>query len=327
MIAQYSGVLILVKFMGLLSMVASLFIIRHVLKRLLKKRRNDQPDADSGMRSRFQHSVDIFVSKITLTQSIMLCLSCGDFISSFFVPFLSTWMVPKDIDLVWASGNVYTCTAQGYLSVMFFGLSVFSNASLAVSHCLVVRCGWKDEEKKRRRIAFTVTPFVCAFVFSIVPLIWQNYNYNGGFYCDISASPIDCDDSGSQIECIRGLNSRKVLLFAQLIPFLIAFLVIIASVSLLCHAVWMQERRMDRYAVSTTQHPSRVLTSQTTYQGIWYIAAFGITWVPWYCYAFDEVTGGGVVDLLDYLHVFTKPLQGLLNSLVYFRPKYLSKSE
>lgn len=188
----------------------------------------------------------------------------------------------------------------------------------------MVRCGWKDDEKKRLRLAFTITPFICALVLSVIPLIWQNYNYNGGFYCDISALPIGCNQRGSEIECIRGFNSRKVLLFVQLIPFVIAFVVIIVSVSLLCHAVWMQERRMDRYSVSTIQPPTRVLTLQTTYQGIWYIAAFGITWIPWYCYAFDEVTGGDVADLFDYLHVFTKPLQGLFNSMVYFRPKYLS---
>ena len=32
----------------------------------------------------------------------------------------------------------------------------------------------------------------------------------------------------------------------------------------------------------------------------------------------------GVHDILDYLNIFTKPMQGLLNSLVYFRPKYLA---
>jgi hypothetical protein len=59
-----------------------------------------------------------------------------------------------------------------------------------ISDCLVVVYSWRDNEKQRRRIAFTLTPFICAFIFSIIPLIWQNYNYNGGFYCDISAYPI-----------------------------------------------------------------------------------------------------------------------------------------
>jgi ABC-type uncharacterized transport system permease subunit len=59
-----------------------------------------------------------------------------------------------------------------------------------ISDCLVVIHNWRDDEKQRKRIAFTLTPFICAFIFSVIPLIWQNYNYNGGFYCDISASPI-----------------------------------------------------------------------------------------------------------------------------------------
>jgi hypothetical protein len=86
---------------------------------------------------------------------------------------------------------------------------------------------------------------------------------------------------------------------------------------------------MSRYTFRGAGTPVRreqsgVLTRHTTYQGIWYIAAFGITWIPWYFYAFDEVTGEGTIDLFDYMHLFTKPLQGLLNALVFFRPKYLT---
>ena len=81
---------------------------------------------------------------------------------------------------------------------------------------------------------------------------------------------------------------------------------------------------MDKYTLSGHQEPSRRLTNETSYQAIWYIVAFGIAWIPWYCYVFDEITGYGVHDVLDYLHIFTKPMQGLLNSLVFFRPRYLS---
>lgn len=88
MIAQYPIPLIIVKCLGLLSMIASSFIIRHILKRLFKTQHSVSGD---GVVSTIQSSV----SKVTLTQSIMLCLSCGDLISSFFVPFLSTWMVPR----------------------------------------------------------------------------------------------------------------------------------------------------------------------------------------------------------------------------------------
>ena len=200
----------------------------------------------------------------------------------------------------------------------------FLRASFLFSDCLVVLYSWKDDEKQRRRIAFTLTPFLCALVFSVIPLIWQNYNYNGGFYCDISASPIGCNTWEPEIECTRGPNSLMVLLFVQLIPFMVAFLVIIVAISLLCYTVWKQERTMDKYTLRGQQEPSRRLTTETSHQAIWYIVAFGIAWIPWYAYAFDEITGYGTHDVLDYMHIFTKPMQGLLNSLVFFRPKYLS---
>lgn len=154
-------------------------------------------------------------------------------------------------------------------------------------------------------------------------------NYNGGFYCDISAAPLGCDYNTSEIDCVRGANASTILLYVELIPFMLAFVVITVAVSLLIDAVHKQEKRMSRYTFRGAGTPVRreqsgVLTKQTTYQGIWYIAAFGITWIPWYFYAFDEVTGEGTIDLFDYMHLFTKPLQGLLNALVFFRPKYLT---
>ncbi len=42
-------------------------------------------------------------------------------------------MVPSFINVAFASGNVASCTVQGLFSYFFYGLSVFSNASLAVA--------------------------------------------------------------------------------------------------------------------------------------------------------------------------------------------------
>jgi hypothetical protein len=76
-------------------MTASSLIIRHILKRLLKRETVNRPVTHDSLSRRISHGVVMIVSKVTLTQSIMLCLSCADLISSFFVPVMSTWMVPK----------------------------------------------------------------------------------------------------------------------------------------------------------------------------------------------------------------------------------------
>ena len=53
--------------------------------------------------------------------------------SSFFVQFLSTWMVPSFAPVEMANGSVTSCTVQAYFGYLFYGLSAFSNASLAAS--------------------------------------------------------------------------------------------------------------------------------------------------------------------------------------------------
>lgn len=118
-IPQYPALLIVVKSLGLLSMIASSLIIRHILKRLIGKRGNND-SASAGIWSSIR-SFQVIASEITLTQSIMLCLSCGDLISSFFVPFLSTWMVPKVrqyLDSCCAAGAVLM-HLQRYCDVSF----------------------------------------------------------------------------------------------------------------------------------------------------------------------------------------------------------------
>lgn len=66
---EYSGFLIFVKFLGLFSMLASSFIMRDVIHRL----RRVTSSTAGGTASWRQ--------KISLTQSIIFCLSIGDFFS------------------------------------------------------------------------------------------------------------------------------------------------------------------------------------------------------------------------------------------------------
>jgi hypothetical protein len=129
-----------------------------------------------------------------------------------------------------------------------------------------------------------------------VPLFGQNYNYNGIFFCDISGSPLGCNyhdeiavaGGGSGEECARGAGSREMLLYVGVIPFMVAFVIIIVAVSQLIYSVLKQERRMDRFRVvggeeeRSRTSSQRKLTAQATKQGIYYVGAFGFCWIPWY---------------------------------------------
>ena len=174
-------------------MIASGFIIRDITRKLYSR-----PGA--------------FLKKVSLTQSILIVLSIGDFggwvkssaqidenllyniltislwiayYRAFFVQFISTWMVPFHSQLLGSVGSQQSCVAQGFLSTFFYSLSALSNASLAVAYCLIVRLGWKDKDKSKNRLPFVLTPFLISIVLAVAPLFGSNYNYNAGYSCYI----------------------------------------------------------------------------------------------------------------------------------------------
>mmetsp|Transcript_7297 Transcript_7297/g.10802 ORF Transcript_7297/g.10802 Transcript_7297/m.10802 type:complete len:398 (-) Transcript_7297:155-1348(-) len=299
-------VLIFIRLFGLVSMIASGFIIRDITRKLYNR-----PGA--------------FLKKVSLTQSILIVLSIGDFGGAFFVQFISTWMVPFHSQLLGSVGSQQSCVAQGFLSTFFYSLSALSNASLAVAYCLIVRLGWKDKDKSKNRLPFVLTPFLISIVLAIAPLFGSNYNYNAGYSCYISGAPAGCEfDPNPQETCTRGAQARNMLLVAGLIPTLVAFFILTVAVVLLIHAVLVQERRMDQYQRAGR---SRKMTMESFYQGMFYIGAFAISWIPWLVYGFKEYIFASVHKPSYFVMLAVTPLHGVMNAGVYFRPRLKAERE
>jgi hypothetical protein len=90
---------------------------------------------------------------------LLLGMSIADISSSFWLA-LSTWPIPEETGILWASGNTMTCTFQGFFTQ--FGISSpLYNASLSIYYLLVIRYGWTEEQMQR------IEPFLHG-----VPLLW-----------------------------------------------------------------------------------------------------------------------------------------------------------
>jgi hypothetical protein len=90
---------------------------------------------------------------------LLLGMSIADLSSSFWLA-LSTWPIPEETGILWASGNTMTCNFQGFFTQ--FGItSPIYNASLSIYYLLVIRYGWKEEQLK------SIEPFLHG-----VPLLW-----------------------------------------------------------------------------------------------------------------------------------------------------------
>lgn len=89
---------------------------------------------------------------------LLLGISVSDMSSSFSLA-LSTWPIPRNLGVLWASGNSNTCSVQGFMNHLGI-IATFYNVSLNVYFLLVIRYGWKAT-------VLFVEPFLHA-----IPLVW-----------------------------------------------------------------------------------------------------------------------------------------------------------
>mmetsp|Transcript_23735 Transcript_23735/g.50810 ORF Transcript_23735/g.50810 Transcript_23735/m.50810 type:complete len:358 (-) Transcript_23735:782-1855(-) len=294
--------ILLMKTGGLLSMIASHFIARDVFRRYHRGER------------------------IRLTSKIVFELSVANFWASFFSAFMSTWMVPKESGAYQAAGNTASCSAQGFLNNFLYGLVVLMNTILALTYCIIVKRGRRDEARSRRSLLLILglPPTIC-FLLACKPLFDKAYNYTDFYVCGIAEHPLGCLSENSNLECTRGSNAREIKI-TRFTCICLANTTIVVSVCVLIAHVISTERRMTSDSTNVTENTYRSM--KVTWQGICYVAAFWFSWGPWYIWQWIRITSGMLTmkdfdnKALLYIISITHPLQGVANAYVYFRPRY-----
>ena len=107
---------ILPKISGTLSCIGSALVGRHIAKKGLKE--------------------------VSLTSHMLFRISIVDFICSFFVYFLSSWMAPRGT-LAYAAGNQATCDVQGFVFVfelIYFATAYTELAAICECHQKMLSC-------------------------------------------------------------------------------------------------------------------------------------------------------------------------------------------
>ncbi len=251
--------------------------------------------------------------EISLPNAILLRISIVDIIASFFVYFLSFWMVPKGTPHVrFASGTDGTCALQGWSDI--FSMTYFATAytQSSVLYWLIVTKGWTKEQMNQNRIrwSFNLPPILAALCFSIPPLFLNFYNPTN-FYCTLHGSP--------------GAWNTEAAVYGYML--LGNILVAIFMCLLVCH-VYKQEKKSDKY-LSKGQDKNRTNTTNTSWQGVRFAAAYLIPYVMFYlifiCHVArvdtKQLSTGGVQFVGAWLAIIT-PMLGVFNAGVYFWPRY-----
>jgi len=318
---------LIMKVVGTLSMFASYFIIRDIVIRYYRRER------------------------IRLTSKVIFELSIGDFFGSIFSAFMGTWMVPRESGAYMATGTMASCTAQGFLTALFYGIAITMNAVLAITYYQLVKNEREDGTRTKRstRLILALPPLI-PLLLSIFPLINHGYNYTDMSVCGIGEFPLGCLVFPEDLPCTKG-TSAMPMTYIQLGFILLINIIIVGSVGLMISHVMSKDRKMnkststnnlattsnsnslnDEYAINHVgNNNSSNKTSKFLWQGIWYVASFQIAWFPWYVWQWIRITDEGDASPLGsyesvsllYILSITHPSQGFLNSLVFFRPSYL----
>ena len=248
-------------------------------------------------------------------------------LSSSVAWFFTTWPIPRDTQGVYgAVGTQGTCTAQGFFA-QFSISSVMYNASLSVYYVLVIVYGWSE-----RRIV-KIEPYIHLHAMSwglgtgLAGIGLTLFN-QVGWDCWLSAYPLGCteswkSDDGVATTCTRGDNGS----IYQWAFYYAPLWVVIVAVMLLMRSVYMTVRKQEiamekRQSVLNDDRVRMKKSRQIAIQAAYFVGAFYVTWFFPTIFQLVLVTSGRVYFELLFLTAFFVPIQGLLNLIVFLRPKY-----
>jgi hypothetical protein len=318
-ILDSSGHRTFLRIAGILTVICAGYIIQDVVK-------------DAGRR------------KATKNRIILLMSVC-DFLNQLFHSVIGSAMVPKDTGVPGAAGNQISCDVQGFVAYVGGAASGLYNVSLAICYLLMVRYRYTDEQLRKLEPYFLYPPIIMCLLMSIAGLPFQIYNFGGNLTCFIGASPIDCNNIESPVECERGKMYMYWNYANAVVIFLAACTISFCMIKIYL-AVLQQDRSGDwfRFPASsntissstngissraTTRannnvndrhsnaNPSRELSNMIRMQGLWYSVAFFLSFFPLMLYFIWKITA------FYLLAFFTFNLIGFTNAVIYIRPRFL----
>mmetsp|Transcript_26122 Transcript_26122/g.52498 ORF Transcript_26122/g.52498 Transcript_26122/m.52498 type:complete len:493 (+) Transcript_26122:185-1663(+) len=302
-------------FTGTLSMIGSGLIIHQVLR-------------SPKNRNRVYHR-------------LLLAMSICDFNTSFWY-FLSTWPIPAGTSNVFApSGTQASCTAQGFF--IQFGIATpLYNAALAFYYLLTIRYQWREKRMKKAERYLLAVPLVWASGTSLAALGMTLFN-NANLWCWISSVPLGCKGSlrnDGVNDCERGNNQwiyRWIFFYG---PLWTAILLSGVAMLLTYFSVAQTEKASSKWKNNDTfkyeptdsalrkkkekEESDRKHSKQVSSQAFYYLMAFFLSWTPATLTRLIQMVSFKTYYPLILLMAITNPMQGLLNYLVYMRPRWLA---
>jgi len=228
-----------------------------------------------------------------------------------------------------AIGNRATCNIQGLgFDIGIFG-SLLYTTMLSIYFVMVVVYS-KPEDAKRIEPFFHVISIFIPLGFGILTLMTKNYN-DSGTGCWIVSYPLNCTDPHNDVECIRGEHAYEHAWVLHGIANTFCILIVIAC---MVRLVWFMRKRlekMNKYGanefgtkVNKTEskkqrnglRKSKNEQQKMFTQAMLYIGSLILSYM--FCYAYEMKRNNFWLYLLE---VTLLPLQGIMNFLIFIRPR------
>lgn len=264
---------------------------------------------------------------------LLFGLAISDIIASVGLS-LSTWPIPEESTYAWgAIGNIQSCEFQGFLIQIGLATTLY-NAFLSIYYVLLVRFNWRAESRQMKtfeEVAHSLAVLL-GLGTAVASLVLNLYN-DANLFCWIAPHPLDCENSITAEDgvgtCVRGDNAwvyRMSFYFSWLWA---SAIVVTLSMGILCHAVYQQSKKMDRYRQEGESTNSWRRMRSVTVQSSLYILAFVVTALPVSVARIMQAKYNCTSTFfpLSLTTVTFFPLQGFWNALIYIRPRYLRYKE
>lgn len=233
---------------------------------------------------------------------------------------LPSQAVPEDTsNVVGAAGSIETCTAQGWLNLMFSQSVAVYYASLGVYSFFAIKNSFKQESFRWIEKWIHLAAFVFPFTLCTVVTAHKSFNPRGTG-CFIAASPYLCEKVDEE-ECERGGTLSDVFIgifaFGNIILYLI-----VPPLAMMLIGCWIkrtikeaeQSVGMRQIIVSARKNMMQDLMKQI---GL-YLLAFWLTYIcPMANGIVEAVTGAPLVNLMIIGNCMSS-LQGAILTAVYF---------
>ncbi len=295
---------------------------------------------------------------------LLLGLCIADTSYSFSMSFFNA-LVPSEIDyFIWnASGNLATCTLQGFFWAIGISGSVCYNCALNLYYLAVLKFEKRDAYIRSKLEPFLHgVPIVVALVYAIGMLAGEHLNPDDGGTCSKTVyQPFHCigmedgeirDEDGfeQKIPCGRGRDGAvafNIFGFVLVLspPFLIG-----TSLLLIYRAVLKQENKMSKYGVGALKLKTQQSMASSTgtkrstkrsvsnssknsqsrvvlHRAVAFSCSYLVSFIMLITLMLTRLIGRPFSLPIAYLVTIFNPLQGLWNFLIYIYPRVMKERE